>query len=374
MEIVSTNWDVEPDEVVLEPQEDEMPEEEVQHMLRMIFYKYNQSKFSEIESAISSGDIELAHRLVHTLKGNAGQVGKTLLFHTAEKIESMLMNGEFPIPKDLMFVLESNLSDALMEFKPLVDEAHEIEEPEDAVSAYEADDSQDTAKEGLILVVDENTSNARVLSRILGYDYKVIEAHSGQEAIGIATERLPDLVLLEVHMSDMDGFEVTKALKNDDKTKEIPVVFITGISDTGTEEKALNLGAADFIAKPFSPSVVKLRIRNQVRVGRLHRDVETALTASQAASRAKSDFLAKMSNGLQMLMNAEFLRNIGHELKTSLTRIHSSIINAADLLDYGMDKNEMLESLEDAGSEIMKMADLINCEISRFAGEGVTDG
>ena len=359
------------DYALFDPQGDEMSEEEVQRMLQMVFVKYNQSKFSEIEDAVSSGDTKLAHRLVHTLRGNAGQVGKTALFNVAEKIEILFRDEKLPIPEETMNTLKNELDLALEEFSPLLDETKETD---GAISVGDMQGALDTALKGGILIIDDNAANVRVLSSILKPGYAVYESESGPNAVSAAAELLPDLILMEVLMSGMDGFAMLSALKNSAATKEIPVVFITELDDARAEEKALSMGAADYITRPFSPTVVRLRVKNQVHIGRLRRDVESALTTARAASRAKSDFLANMSNGLQMLMNAEFLRNIGHELKTSLTRIHTSITNAADILDYGMDRDEMLESLEDAGQEIMKMADLINGEISRFAGEDSMDG
>ena len=351
--------------------EDELVDEEVQQMLRIVFVKYNQKKFGEIISALSSDDIKLAHRLMHTLKGNAGQVGKAKLFDIASKIESLLRDSKLPIPEEDMTELKTELDIVLEEFRPLFEGTVNTDQ---TVSAEQSlPDELDMALKGRILIIDDNASSMNVLAHIFRPEYTVYEAVSGQDAVAAASEYLPDIVLLDILMSGMDGYAIVEALKSSEITKDIPVIFITGLDDADAEEKALNLGAADYIIKPFSPTVVKLRVRNQVRIGMLRRESELALASARAASRAKSDFLANMSNGLRMLMNAEFLRNIGHELKTSLTRIQTSIINAADLIDFGMDIDEMRESLEDAGQEIMKMAELINCEIGHFAGEVSTD-
>ena len=223
----------------------------------------------------------------------------------------------------------------------------------------------DETKKNGVLIIDDNVGNIRMLSHILKNEYTVYAAKGGQDATGAAAGFLPDVILLDIIMPEVDGYAVIAALKASEKTKDIPVIFISGLGDAAAEEKGLALGAADYITKPFSPAVVKLRVENQIQIVSLRREMEAAAEAAKASG----------PNGdIRSLMNAEFLRNIGHDLKTSLTRIHTNINNAADLLDYGMDRDEMLESLNDAGREIMKMADLINREINTYAEEGNRDG
>jgi putative two-component system response regulator len=113
---------------------------------------------------------------------------------------------------------------------------------------------------GLVCIVDDEPINIKVLSSILEEDYNICVATSGSEALALIRERHPDIVLLDIVMPEMDGFEVCKALKSDDATADIPVVFITAMTDLGSESNAFEKGAEDFIAKPFSPSVVMARV------------------------------------------------------------------------------------------------------------------
>ncbi|MCL2077256.1 MAG: diguanylate cyclase [Oscillospiraceae bacterium] len=115
-----------------------------------------------------------------------------------------------------------------------------------------------------ILVVDDESSNITALNAILSPEYTVYAAKNGQSAINAAEKHLPDIILLDILMPEMDGYSVIETLKSSSITKKIPVIFITGLSDTDDEEKGLTLGAADYISKPFSPVIVKLRIRNQI--------------------------------------------------------------------------------------------------------------
>ena len=117
-----------------------------------------------------------------------------------------------------------------------------------------------------ILIVDDDKSNLLVLNDILNQDYTLYLARSGRDAIEKANGNLPDLILLDIIMPGMDGYDVLAALKDSDKTRHIPVIFITGLSDPEAEKKGLSLGAADYISKPFSHAIVKLRVQNQIKI------------------------------------------------------------------------------------------------------------
>jgi diguanylate cyclase (GGDEF)-like protein len=117
-----------------------------------------------------------------------------------------------------------------------------------------------------ILVVDDERSNIMALTNMLASEYNVYAAKNGPDALDVAKEYLPDLILLDILMPDMDGYEVLSQLKADEDTQSIPVIFITGLDGSDNEEKGLKMGAVDYINKPFSVSVVTRRIRNQVQL------------------------------------------------------------------------------------------------------------
>jgi len=125
-----------------------------------------------------------------------------------------------------------------------------------------------------ILIVDDEKMNLRVLVSILHPDYTVYTAKDGATAIEMAVEFMPDLILLDIVMPGMDGYEVLTVLKNNSKTKNIPIVFITGLGSHEAEEKGLALDAADYIVKPFSAAIVKLRVRNQIQIVNQIRTIE----------------------------------------------------------------------------------------------------
>ena len=124
----------------------------------------------------------------------------------------------------------------------------------------------DIAEKSSVLIVDDEGANIIALTHILSPEYTIYAAKNGPDAIETAKEFLPDLILLDILMPDMDGFEVFSMLKTIDETQPIPVIFVTGLSDTKDEEKGMALGAKDYITKPFSPEIVKLRVRNQMYI------------------------------------------------------------------------------------------------------------
>ncbi len=118
-----------------------------------------------------------------------------------------------------------------------------------------------------VLVVDDEKTNRRVLGDLLKEDHTVLLARDGEQALRQAAgDPPPDLILLDVLMPDMDGYEVLRRLKADVDTSHIPVMFVTGLTDEADEQKGLDLGAVDYVSKPFRPAVIRARVRNQLEL------------------------------------------------------------------------------------------------------------
>lgn len=115
-----------------------------------------------------------------------------------------------------------------------------------------------------LLVVDDQPINIQVMYRCFAGDYQVFMATSGEQALGICAANPPDLILLDVVMPGLDGFEVCKRLKADESTRHIPVIFVTAHNEPAQETHGLNLGAVDFIAKPVNPDVVRARVKTHL--------------------------------------------------------------------------------------------------------------
>jgi len=149
-----------------------------------------------------------------------------------------------------------------------------------------------------LLIVDDETANIIALTNILGNEYDVHIAKNGPDAIMLAKEHLPDVILLDVLMPKMDGYEVIAELKNTEATESIPVLFITGLDNTDAEKKGLALGAVDYISKPFVSEIVKLRVKNQVSlVNHIH-----ALKERTDALQQRTDKLLKLQNSMTSVL------------------------------------------------------------------------
>ncbi|MBV5300955.1 MAG: diguanylate cyclase [Methylococcales bacterium] len=117
-----------------------------------------------------------------------------------------------------------------------------------------------------LLIVDDDPNNVRLLASIFDQDYDILFALNGLEAIDISLRERPDLIILDVMMPDLDGYTVCKTIKNHPHTKDIPIVFLTAHCDAEEEIRGLEMGAADFISKPFYPKIVKIRVSNQIEL------------------------------------------------------------------------------------------------------------
>lgn len=113
-----------------------------------------------------------------------------------------------------------------------------------------------------ILIADDEPANISLLNEVLKADYRIMVAKDGRKAL-LAAQSIPspDLILLDIVMPELDGYEVLKRLKADEETRNIPVIFVTSKGKDEDETKGLEMGAVDYIHKPFNPTVVKARVR-----------------------------------------------------------------------------------------------------------------
>ena len=141
-----------------------------------------------------------------------------------------------------------------------------------------------------ILIVDDMSTNLMMLSDILKDDYNIKISKTGEKAIELCKNLDIDLVLLDIEMPLMNGYEVCKNLKNYEKTKNIPIIFVSAKNSEEDEEYGLNLGAIDYISKPFSKVIIKARVKNQIKL------------------KQKTELLEKLSNydGLTNIKNRRY--------------------------------------------------------------------
>jgi CheY-like chemotaxis protein len=172
-----------------------------------------------------------------------------------------------------------------------------------------------------ILVVDDQEPSITELMMILTPEYTVYEAESGLIAIKEAEKYTPDIILLDILMPEMDGFDVIEELKASEKTKDIPVIFITALKESSDEEKGLLFGAADYIGKPYYPETVKLRVLNQLRIINHSRSYDERLAQQALLTKISHSFL---SDDRADTLYSETLRMVGEFMDISKVLLYSA--------------------------------------------------
>jgi diguanylate cyclase (GGDEF)-like protein len=223
------------------------------------FHKQYAGAAEQLRRQIAAGEHEAAHRLAHSLKGLAATLEASDLTGAAKSVESALRSGDTLLLGPLLDELELTLAPAMTAAASLTSsDAPELEGPVDSQKGYHP------LKRSILLVVDDDSTEFDLLSAALGADYQLEHVQDGNEALNRAAQNPPDVILLDVRMPGLDGYQVCSRLKAMDTTRQIPVIFITGANDPAAETRGLEVGGADYITKPFTPAVIRARIHNQI--------------------------------------------------------------------------------------------------------------
>ncbi|HIK05008.1 MAG TPA: hybrid sensor histidine kinase/response regulator [Trichormus sp. M33_DOE_039] len=190
-----------------------------------------------------------------------------------------------------------------------------------------------SSENNLILVVDDTLTNLEIISvALIESGFTVITAINGEEAIQKIKSQLPDLILLDVMMPRMDGFETCKNLKNNPLTQDIPVIFMTGITDTDSKVNALNLGAVDYITKPFQKEEVLARIKTHLQLRNLTKNLEDIVAERTSkldnALRELQEFQVQLVKQEKMSVLGQLVTGIAHEINNPVSCIYGNLGHA----------------------------------------------
>ncbi|MDM8568420.1 hybrid sensor histidine kinase/response regulator [Thiotrichales bacterium HSG1] len=209
-----------------------------------------------------------------------------------------------------------------------------------------------------ILIIDDEPINLRALGSVLSKDYEVIIAKDGKSALNlVATGPMPDLILLDIMMPIVDGYEVCRQLKQNPITKHIPIIFVSAMDTEIDEAKGFELGAVDYIAKPICPSIVAVRVKTQLKLMSAYKQLENAYNELEK----KNTVLEEM---------AVLQENVGHitrhDLKNPLNGIISVTSLLMDEMEDGSPHKILLSNVEIAGYQ---MLDMINSSLDLYKME-----
>ena len=203
-----------------------------------------------------------------------------------------------------------------------------------------------------ILVVDDDTSNLKMAGYILGSaQMRVSCLKSGGDTVQFLQENKPDLILLDIHMPEMDGFQTMMAIRDNEAAADIPVIFLTADDDSNTEKRGLEVGAVDFIKKPFVPEVLLLRVRHTIDLSRLQTDLEHEVQKKTQEIAAQHEKLERISmqivKALSGAVDAKDTYTNGHSLRVA--EYSKEIARRAGLSKEMQDDIYMMGLLRDVG-------------------------
>lgn len=226
-----------------------------------------------------------------------------------------------------------------------------------------------------ILIVDDIPANLKVLSELLSVaHYGVAAVTSGKRALKRLQNHLPDLILLDIQMPEMDGFETCRQIKNNPDTAHLPIIFITALSDVDSIAKGFSLGAVDYICKPFQEGELLARVKTHLKLQAFTQELERQVDKRTAELRRTVKQLEKSKLTLvqQEKMSAlgNLVAGVAHEINNPLGFLNGSIGNAEeylnDLLGYlNVCQNHMVDLPNEVREKIEKQAEEIDLEFLR---------
>jgi len=236
-------------------------------------------------------------------------------------------------------------------------------------------------KKQTILIVDDIPENILLLNGLLNKSYKIKVAMNGKEALTIAcSENPPDLILLDIMMPEMDGYEICRRLKADDKTNDIPVIFLTAMTQAEDEQKGLELGAVDYITKPISPPIMVTRIKTHLQLKKANDLLKHQNEILEQKVQERTQQLSLMNQSLSRFVPDEFLDflqkesiievNLGDHVSTEMTALFSDI-RAFTTLSESMTPQQNFNFVNTYFSKVSPIIREYGGMIVKYLGDGM---
>lgn len=211
---------------------------------------------------------------------------------------------------------------------------------------------------GVVLIVDDNPDNQRVLGTILKkQNYQIEYASNGLETFEKIAQIHPDLIFMDILMPDISGFDVCSDLKRNEETKNIPVIFISALTNISHKVKAFEVGGIDYITKPFQSSEVIARVGSQIQMKRMYDDLKKIAVELENEVQKREELQVDLQNAIERAeystrLKNEFLANMSHEIRTPM----NGIIAAADILkksDLSDSQREFIDVIDYSANNLL---------------------
>ena len=243
-------------------------------------------KLEDIDAYYKAKDWKNYRIQVHALKSTSLTIGAINLSEHARALETAAK-------KEDADYIEAHNEEVVTEYKEIlanIKAAIKVPEKEIEVSdGYAGDDKAH------ILVVDDDIMNLKIAAKMLGEKFRVDCVESGRAALQFLEKEQPNLILLDLHMPDMDGFEVLSIIKGKEDIKDIPVIFLTADNDRETEVKGFQAGALDFITKPFIADIMMQRVNRLLELNRLQKYLQQEVTKQTKRARDRREKVERLS-------------------------------------------------------------------------------
>ncbi len=274
----------------------------------MIRCYLDNSSFEDIRKAYEEEDWENYRILVHALKSTSLSIGAVELSGQAKVLE--------------MAAKENRIDDIKRDHDVMMERFHQLLEDIRLALGDTRQEKEETLSvqedKATILVVDDDAMNLRIAEKMLESQFRIECVKSGREALEFVERVIPNLILLDLHMPGMDGFQVIAALRAQEKFREIPVIFLTADNDRDTEIKGFREGALDFITKPFIADIAISRVNRILELSRLQKDLQTEVRKQTRTAEERRQKVERLSSQIMETLAGTI------DAKDKYTKGHSS--------------------------------------------------